>query len=155
MARTQPIVRTPPLPFPKARYLRDGIQKVDGWLNRSTATYLGALEVLQRELGIDGDVCEIGVYHGKSFLCLALGLPAHQRAFAIDLFEDQHLNVDGSGRGNRGILEQNLARWGGGDNVVIMKADSTALDTQGFFDAGPRFRLFSVDGGHTTDITAN
>jgi Methyltransferase domain len=143
------------MPVQKADYLRGGLQAVTGWLNRSTATYLSALEVLQRGLGIDGDVCEIGVHHGKSFLCLALGLPDHQRAVAIDVFGNQDLNKDRSGRGDREVFEGNLAKHGAGANVDIIEASSLSLDTLGFLEAGRRFRLFSIDGGHTADVTYN
>jgi SAM-dependent methyltransferase len=149
------MTHTPPLPVPKAEYLRRGIWDVKGWLNRSTAAYMSSIEVLQREQGIDGDVCEIGVYHGKSFLCLALGLPRHQRAVAIDVFEDQSLNLDRSGQGDREVLQLHLLQLGAGDNVDIVKTSSLELANNGFIDAGRRFRMFSIDGGHTVDITAN
>jgi hypothetical protein len=152
---TAPPSTTPPLPVSKADYLRDGMSEVRGWLHRSTAVYLSAIEVLQRELGIDGDVCEIGVHHGKSFLCLALGLPAGHKAVAIDLFENRALNVDHSGWGDRAILERNLAAHGAGTNVTIIAADSMKLDEVGFLSPGRRFRLFSIDGGHTPAVTCN
>jgi len=154
-APTRPTTTTPTLPVAKAKYLRGGISRVLGWLNPSTATYLSSLEVLQRVLGIAGDVCEIGVYHGKSFLCLALGLPLQERAVAIDVFEDQQLNVDRSGRGDREVFEAALAEHGAGNNVVILKGDSRQLENNGFVAEGRRFRLFSIDGGHTAEITRN
>jgi hypothetical protein len=146
---------TPPLPVPKADYLRGGILSVEGWLDPSTATYLSAIEVLQRQLGIAGDVCEIGVHHGKSFLCLALGLPPGDRAVAVDVFEDQHLNTDRSGRGDRAVFQRNLADHGASGNVDIVQASSLDLHESGFVARGRRFRLFSIDGGHTPDVTAN
>src|SRR5262245_28607108 len=95
---------TPTLPKAKAIYLRDGMTHVAGWLNPSTAVYLSSLEVLQRTAGPRGDVCEIGIHHGLSFLCLALDLPADQHAVAVDVFGGPG-NVDGSGRGNRRAFE--------------------------------------------------
>src|SRR6266487_1073513 len=146
---------TIPLPLVKAAYLRQGMREVQGWLNPSTALYLSALEVLQRREQIDGDVCEIGVYHGKSFLTLALGLPEDQRAVAVDVFEDQHLNLDQAGRGDRAILESNLAKHRASANVDIIKASSLELDAVGFFKPGRRFRMFSIDGSHTPEVTCN
>lgn len=149
------VLVTPPLPLAKARYLQHGISQVEGWLQPSAAAYLGSLEVLQRGLAVRGDVCEIGVHHGKSFLCLALGLPESERAVAIDLFEDQDLNLDRSGAADRDVFTTNLRAHGGGDNVVIVKADSARLGELGFLGEGRRFRLFSIDGGHSPELTRN
>lgn len=147
--------RLPILPTAKATYLRTGMDQVDGWLNPSTAAYLSGLEVVQRATGPAGDVVEIGIHHGKSFLCLALGLPPEQRAVAIDVFEDRAANVDNSGRGDRGIFERNLAVHGAGDNVDVVQASSLDLADRGFLARGRRFRIFSIDGGHTAEITEN
>lgn len=146
---------TPVLPEGKARYLRSGLHRVQGWLDESTAVYLSGIEVAQRAEGIVGDIAEIGIHHGKSFLCLCLDLPADQRAVAIDVFDDQSANVDGSGRGNRQIFEQNLAAHGAGGNVDVVQSSSLELEANGFGTAGHRFRIFSIDGGHTKEITEN
>jgi hypothetical protein len=131
------------------------MDEVEGWLNRSTAFYLAAVEVLQRADGITGDICEIGVHHGKSFLAITLGLPQGERAVAIDVFDDQHLNVDRSGKGDREVFEAHLVAHGAPAEVEILKCSSLELETVDFFTRGRRFRLFSIDGGHTSDITRN
>jgi predicted O-methyltransferase YrrM len=146
---------TPSLPIPKAEYLRHGVKRVHGWLNPSTAVYLSSLEVLQRAMPVTGDMCEIGVHHGKSFLCLALGLPPDQRAVAIDVLEDQAANLDGSGRGDRAAFELSLAEHGAGDSVDLIQSSSLDLEKRGFLEWGRRFRLFSIDGGHTAEVTCN
>ncbi|MFY1633070.1 class I SAM-dependent methyltransferase [Solwaraspora sp. WMMB335] len=146
---------TPVLPGLKARYLRSGLHQVKGWLAVSTAVYLSGIEVAQRTDGITGDVAEIGIHHGKSFLCLSLDLPVDQRAIAIDVFDNQTANVDGSGRGDRSIFEQNLTTYGAGSNVEIRQSSSLDLEKDGFVEAGRRFRIFSIDGGHTAEITEN
>ncbi|WBB98733.1 MULTISPECIES: class I SAM-dependent methyltransferase [unclassified Solwaraspora] len=146
---------TPVLPERTASYLRTGLHQVKGWLNVSTAVYLSGVRAAQREAGVSGDVAEIGIHHGKSFLCLALDLPADQRAVAIDVFDDQAANLDQSGRGDREIFEQNLTTYGAGDNVDIVQSSSLDLEQAGFVAAGRRFRIFSIDGGHTDQITVN
>lgn len=149
------IALTPVLPDAKAGYLRSGWHQVHGWLEASTAVYLSGIEVAQRAEDIVGDVAEIGIHHGKSFLCLSLDLPADQRAVAIDVFDDQSANVDNSGRGNRPTFERNLATYGAGDNIDILQSSSLELEQAGFVTAGRRFRIFSIDGGHTKEITEN
>jgi predicted O-methyltransferase YrrM len=127
---------TPVLPLSKAEYLRRGVGEVRGWLIPSTAVYLSSLEVLQRADGPAGDVCEIGIHHGRSFLCLALGLPDGDRAVAIDVFDDVEANVDNSGKGDRTIFEQNLKEHGAGDNVEIIQASSLDLERRNFVGEG-------------------
>jgi hypothetical protein len=142
------------LPRSKADYLRSGLSSVEGFCESATALYLSGLEVAQRGLGVSGDVCEIGVHHGKSFFCLALGLPPGDRAVAVDVFEDQAANVDRSGRGDRETFEKHQFRLGCGE-VEVLAVSSLLLEATGFLEAGPRFRMFSIDGGHTAAVTHN
>jgi len=146
---------TPPLPKAKADYLRGGMAHVKGWIAPSTAVYLSSLEVLQRREGTGGDICEIGIHHGLSFLSLAIALPAGERAVAIDVF-DGGGNVDNSGEGDRRIFERNVTRHGGDLSAIdVIQASSLELDRLGFTGQGRRFRLFSIDGGHTAEITCS
>jgi hypothetical protein len=148
-------VRTPELPTPKADYLRGGMNEVHGWLNASTAVYMSSLEVLQRRAGVRGDVCEIGVHHGKSYLSMAVDLPAEERGVAIDVFGDQDANLDRSGKGDQDAFEGHLDRLGLRAQTEVVAASSLVLEEQGFLEPGRRFRMFSVDGGHTADVAAN
>ena len=148
-------MRTPELSPPTADYLRTGSRRVEGWLNASTGVYMASLAALQHRQGLHGDVCEIGVHHGKSFLCLALGLAPGERAVAVDVFGDQAANLDRSGMGDRAVFEGHLAEHGVRDAVDVVGSSSLALADEGFVDAGRRFRLFSVDGGHTAEVTRN
>ena len=148
-------VRTPELPTSKADYLRGGMSRVQGWLNASTAVYMTSLEVLQRQVGVHGDVCEIGVHHGKSYLTMAIGLPAGERGVAIDVFGDQAANLDSSGKGDQDAFEGHLDRLGLRDSTDVVASSSLALEEQGFLEAGRRFRMFSVDGGHTAEVARN
>jgi hypothetical protein len=148
-------VRTPELPRSKADYLRGGMSQVQGWLNASTAVYLTSLEVLQRQVGVHGDVCEIGVHHGKTYLTMAIGLPAGEGGVAIDVFGDQAANLDHSGKGDQAAFEGHLDRLGLRESTQVIAASSLVLEEQGFLEAGRRFRMFSVDGGHTADVARN
>jgi hypothetical protein len=65
------------------------LDTVEGWLNPTSAAAMIFVMRLQEERGLRGDAAEIGVYHGKSFLCLCAGLRRDETAIAIDIFEDQ------------------------------------------------------------------
>ena len=91
-------------------YIRRGKFYVDGWLRTEAAQIVVALTERQRSLGVAGGIAEIGVHHGKLFILLYLLGQASEKAVAIDLFEDQHLNVDQSGSGDLAKFRSNLER---------------------------------------------
>jgi hypothetical protein len=137
------------------RYAVMGHYRVDGWLKDLGIQLIDAVEGRQRELGVTGHVAEIGVHHGKLFILLSLLRQPGERAVALDLFEDQDLNVDNSGRGDRERFLANLDRHHpGAPDLVVHKADSNDLDGAALRElAGGPLRVVSVDGGHTADLT--
>lgn len=134
-------------------YLEHGITQVEGWLSPTTAAMIACLLVQQSREGVTGDVCEIGVHHGKLFLVLAAAMQARERAVAVDVFDDQDKNIDASGRGNRGIFERNAALHAPDALVEIVQESS--LDLAGLGFGARRFRFMSIDGGHSEAVTAN
>lgn len=138
------------------RYVRQGKFYVEGWLRSEAALTIAALSEHQGALGITGGVAEIGVHHGKLFILLYLLSREPEKAVAIDLFEDQHLNVDRSGHGDQERFRRNLARYADDARLVLRQGNSMDLDGAELMRLaeGP-LRLFSVDGGHTADITAH
>jgi len=116
-----------------------------------------ALNEAQVALGVGGNVGEIGVHHGKLFLLLCLMRRGGETAVAVDVFEDQQANIDNSGCGSRQALLQNLDTHAGGrEGVVLLQSSSTELAHDDIRNAaGGPLRLFSIDGGHTAEITAN
>lgn len=136
-----------------ARYRRDGLAAVEGWFEPDSAEIMALLLVQQVEDGLTGGVAEIGVHHGRSFLLLANGLVAGESGVALDLFEQQDRNPEGSGRGDRSRFEENLRRWAPDADVTVLarsSLDVTPADAAGVLG---RTRMFSVDGGHTAEIT--
>jgi hypothetical protein len=138
-------------------YVRRGMRGVDGWFTPLDATLLAEVAALQARSGVTGSVGEIGVHHGRMFVLLALALQPGETAFAIDIFGDQHLNPDRSGRGDEAVFRRNLARFGIAEGrVAILRASSLDI---GWADIAARVgapaRLFSVDGGHTAELTLN
>jgi hypothetical protein len=133
-----------------ALYRRVGHRFVEGWVEPEVLDVVRILDATQRAHSVAGAVAEIGVHHGKFFI--GLHLLGRGAALAVDVFGDQHLNVDQSGCGNRERFVRNVKRWATMEGVVIHQGDSTDLtagDTV-FRLLGP-IRLFSIDGGHTVD----
>lgn len=142
------------------RYLENyrsfGFNQVQGW------AMVELIEVFNMLAGMDinksGGVLEIGVHHGRFFILLNALTGASDQSFAVDVFEDQRLNIDNSGSGSRNKFEENLRLYDrhNGSNTKIIAGDSTdsGLLLPDIIQCGS-LRYISVDGGHTVEHTVN
>jgi len=139
------------------KYIRGGHRKVDGWLSSIAIRSTVAVGSLQKRLSIHGAVSEIGVHHGRLFILLHLLTEAPEASVAWDLFEFQNENSDGSGRGDRRMLQANLARHGCDLNRIKINAvNSMNLTAERILaECEGKVRIFSVDGGHRAESTYN
>ena len=134
-------------------YRRVGRRFVSGWLEPEVLTILAVLDSAQRSKNVSGAVAEIGVHHGKLFIGLSLLQQDTEHSVAIDVFGDQELNIDKSGKGNLAAFRRNVERWSSLAAVEIHQGDSTKLLADNLRElARGNIRLFSVDGGHTDSI---
>jgi predicted O-methyltransferase YrrM len=139
-----------------SRYLKHGHKFVSGWLFPGAVKLLVALAKAQEEWGIEGNVLEIGVHHGKLFILLSLFSRDGEKAVAVDLFADQARNIDQSGSGDLEKFEKNVKQHSDYSRVVIHSGDSTELTSSTVIGlGGGPFRFISVDGGHTPEIAAH
>lgn len=137
-------------------YLKHGQRLVKGWLMPGAAQAIVLLSQEQRSAHLSGPVAEFGVHHGKLFILLYLLGLENEPAVAIDLFSQQHLNVDRSGAGDLERFKRNLRRHADSNRLVIHEGDSTQLTAEKLLHLGRgSFRLISIDGGHTAEITAH
>lgn len=135
-------------------YMKDGFDQVSGWAHKGLIHLLLAIHSFQLNHGIAGGACEIGVHHGKLFLLLK-NLKSRGRSVAIDVFEQEHLNIDGSGRGAINLFKQNCERLAPRyQSTEILTADSLGLNA-GQIRGEQGFSIFSIDGGHTEQHTYN
>ena len=137
-------------------YLAHGHQLVKGWLFPGAPQAIVLLSEEQRRSRLSGGVAEIGVHHGKLFILLYLLSSDNELAVAIDLFSHQQLNVDHSGAGDLERFKKNLIRHADTGRLVVHEGDSTLLTAERLRELGRGpFRLISIDGGHTPEITAH
>lgn len=139
-------------------YANSSYAEVKGWMNPAVAHLAAWLSNVQAENGVCGGVGEIGVHHGKFSIAVAHTLREGERSVAVDIFERQELNIDGSGNGNRPIFEENLKKFGiePGKHVKIIASSSTEISAKQLKGAvGSGIRMFSVDAGHTAELTEN
>jgi hypothetical protein len=94
------------------------------------------------------------VHHGR--LLILLHLASGADCVAIDVFADQHLNTDKSGRGDRDRFLGNLKRWGGDPSkVAILQKSSLEVTPEEILSVAGPVSVFSVDGGHTVECALN
>jgi hypothetical protein len=72
----------------------------------------------------------------------------------VDIFGNQHLNVDRSGHGQLATFFRNVAKYGAGTErvTVIARPSQEVTPKEILVPCGPA-RLFSIDGGHTASLT--
>jgi hypothetical protein len=129
------------------QYRDNHMNRVEGFSHISAIYVLEHLSLLNETESI----LEIGVHHGQFFI--ALNQLSTQKGFAIDVFDNQHMNIDKSGEGNYRKFLQNLDEHDvkhRGKNVIIIEGDSLEPFTQQkVHDYNVGFSYISIDGGHT------
>lgn len=126
--------------------------KVEGWL------YLKALHLTSFYVSLclsdtDFNSLEIGVYNGKYLIGIENLTPSIGRVVAIDVFNNQELNIDQSGPGNKlEIFQANVREFCSNPSrveIVCLDSFDIELSTLEMNSYG----LISIDGGHTARHT--
>jgi hypothetical protein len=129
------------------------VMRIGGYLSYRDGFLVALLMAFQNESGITGGAVEIGVHHGRLILLMAQMLQSDERVLAIDLFDDQKKNTDGSGKGNKEIFLANSRRLGMEDRISTISAASQTLNPDEIKSALQMpARMFSVDGSHVAKI---
>ncbi|MGH7972541.1 MAG: class I SAM-dependent methyltransferase, partial [Limisphaerales bacterium] len=132
------------------RYVSLSMGTVQGYLTPLDARLISALLTYQKQNGINGHLCEIGVHHGRLLLMLAMARRSGERALGIDLFEDDMINIGCRQRGRDQALFVNARRLG-----ISLSEEETFMTSS--LDIGPPaildrttgpIRFWSIDGGH-------
>ncbi len=139
------------------------IDKVEGWLDNRIFDTLKDIAEFQEIWKVPGNLLEIGVYRGRFFLALDQLKRQNERSVAIDIFDEQMLNIDGSGASaERNFMElfmNNVKQFSyRPDQVDVIIADSLSISQKDIHDLVATygtFRIISIDGGHTAEHTVN
>jgi len=115
----------------------EAIEEIEGWLSRGEFFVFGAILAYQNVVGVQGDILEIGVYHGRSAAAEAAFLKDQEHLVLVDTFRWDE--IDGVWDNIHRVVPD-LAR----DRVEFMQMRSQDLTF-----TEPRFRFIYVDGGHT------
>ena len=142
-----------------AQYLDGQFHHIQGWCIPQLWNVIQPLHEYQKAAGITGPIAEIGVFHGKFFIGLALMKTGEGRHAAFDVFDMQRFNLDGAGKGNSESFRSNLRDAGFNDMATdIRRVDSMALgrdDLERVRAEHGMFSMFSVDGCHMAEHTIN
>lgn len=127
------------------------MQRIDGWLSSSDAAWFVQVDEVQKASGIDGDMVEIGVWHGRGAILFHHLLRESEQVFAVDIFDlrdSEHRFFNDPAR-----LGENAEAFGCDDRLVPFRMD-TMKDGHRFPDAlqGRPVRLAHIDGGHDYEV---
>jgi GT2 family glycosyltransferase/glycosyltransferase involved in cell wall biosynthesis/SAM-dependent methyltransferase len=138
--------------------IQGGHNQVQGWVLDGALSTISMLAHFQNVHGLSGSVCEIGVHHGRLLIALSTMVDSQSLVIAIDCFENQDANIDNSGKGDRFEFIKNFNQWIGNEKQLrILASDSLLLTPSEILSLseGKHIRLFSIDGGHTTNHVIN
>ena len=135
-------------------YIKRGHKRVHGWLNPEVLHVTKYIDTIQKQNGIDGHLGEIGIFHGKLFILLCLLLRDTEKIVAVDLFDDDALNIDNSKEKIKNIFLRNMNQHVKTfSQMAVIQKDSLTLDSKYLQECtGGKIRLFSIDGGHDSNI---
>jgi hypothetical protein len=131
-------------------YIRRILHTVMGFLALTDAHVIQQILDDQRRREVRGNLCEVGVHHGRLFLLLALARQEGESALGIDLFEDDEGNRAGRHAGRDAALPGNAKRLGIPlAPSEIWKISSLEVTAEALLArAGGPLRFISIDGGH-------
>ena len=121
------------------KFLTSDSKKIDGWFfDRDILSFFLLLQ-LQNHLNIKGDICEVGVWHGKSLVLLSVLKNEGERLFGYDLFEGDLLEK----------ASTNLKNFGSSSNTELVKGDSSEY-TKTMLDSKHTrpIKFLHIDAGH-------
>jgi len=127
-------------------------RKLEGWLDTDAARVIDYCNLLQEKAGITGNICEIGVHHGRTTVLLGTFIkPEKERLIVNDIFDLQQFNISVSGYGSEKIFLRNLTDFFETlDFLTVIKKPSSELTVE---ETTGDCRIFVIDGGHTAEET--
>ena len=132
---------------------------VEGWLSDRMWQIVDVMGSILDTNGVHGNIAEFGVYHGLFLFLLNALRNENEECFAIDLFDDQHLNVDTSGRESLAVFLSHIETLMPSQRRFfrIVQRDTMSFSTMEVVDLFGKngVKFFSVDAGHTVQHACN
>lgn len=141
--------RLPANPGPLITHVAPRVAAIPGWFNLDDLAHFTLLLETQSAAGLQGDLLEIGCFHGRSAAVLAMHLRDGEHLLLIDAFDLPMAEPYGN-TPNAESVRRNLAAAVpelDPERVTIHRAYSRDLD----LPETTRLRFAHVDGGHDAD----
>src|SRR5215831_19401967 len=102
---------------------------VEGWLGDRMWQIVDVIGAILDANGVHGNIAEFGVHHGRFLFLLNALRHDDEICFAIDVFDEQRLNVDGSGRGSLAAFRSHVETLMAAqcDAFKIVQRDTTSF----------------------------
>ena len=120
-------------------YLSAGHKTIDGWFFGLDMGAFIELYALQKKIGVSGNICEVGVWKGKSLVLMSLLREREERLICFDLFDAD----------NEEITKDNLKKHGYEADIDFHKgltSDISRPQLDDIFETPMRF--LHIDAGH-------
>ncbi len=118
-------------------YIKHDGNGIPGWFYQDDMLYFYYVSIVQMDLGVAGNICELGVFQGKSLILLGMIKHDTENLIGIDMFDQAAQNT----------VTENLQKYN--LTAELLQAD-TAQCTREWaedFFAGP-VRFLHIDAGH-------
>jgi hypothetical protein len=132
---------------------------VEGWLGDRMWQIVDMIGALLDANDVHGNIAEFGVHHGLFLFLLNSVRNDDEVCFAVDVFDDQHLNVDCSGRGSLAVFLSHVETLMASQRrfFKIVQRDTMSFSTAEVVDLFGKngVKFFSIDAGHTIQHACN
>ena len=132
---------------------------VEGWLGDRMWQIVNVIGTILDANGVCGNIAEFGVHHGLFLFLLNTLRDENEVCFAIDVFDEQRLNVDCSGRGSLAEFLSHVETLLASQrrSFRIVQRDTMSFSTSEVVDLFGKkgAKVFSIDAGHTIQHTFN
>jgi hypothetical protein len=132
---------------------------VEGWLGDRMWQIIDVIGTLIDPNDVHGNIVEFGVHHGLFLFLLEALRKDDEVCFAVDVFDDQHLNVDCSGRKSLAVFLAHIETLIASQRrfFKIVQRDTMSFSTAEVVDLFGKngVKFFSVDAGHTIQHVCN
>ena len=133
--------------------------RVEGWLGDRMWQIINVSGTILDTNGVHGNIAEFGVHHGLFLFLLNILRNENEVCFAIDLFDEQSLNVDCSGRGSLSVFLSHVETLMASERYSfrVVQRDTMSFSTAEVVDLFGKngVKFFSVDAGHTIQNACN
>ena len=115
--------------------------RIEGWLLKPDILCFWLIDLLQKTSAVRGDLCEIGVFHGKSLLLLANFRRLDETIYGFDDFKNEKDRIV------RELLESYSYST---ERIELIAGITQERETKELKETiTAPLRLFHVDGGHS------